>query len=285
MATRGVKRLVQGKAAIDGAGVHLVRVLGIKTVEDFDPFLMMDSFDSHNPEDYTAGFPLHPHRGIETFTYLVKGDIEHQDSLENKGSILDGEAQWMTAGSGIMHQEMPKASEHMLGLQLWINLPKEHKMTKPAYNGLVSEHIPEVNVPGGLVRVLAGAFTKPDGKTVQGFESQYVKVTAYDISLDAGQEIVFPSDADETAFLFTLVKELIVAGEDIAPKTAVLLGDGDAVSAKGGPEGSRFTYYAAHPLREPVAWGGPIVMNTEAELAQAFEDLDNGTFIKDEVYI
>lgn len=285
MEMRNIKRQVQGKAAMDGAGVHLVRVLGIKTTEDFDPFLMLDSFDSTNPDDYTAGFPFHPHRGIETFTYLAKGDIEHQDSMKNKGSILDGEAQWMTAGSGIMHQEMPRPSDHMLGLQLWVNLPQKDKMAKPAYNSLTREDIPEVPISGGLVRVLAGEYRDGQGNITKGFESQYVKTTAYDITLEPGQELVIPNKPGETVFIFTLVNGIEAAGEIIASKTAVLFGDGDAISLVGAPEGSRFTYYAAMPLHEPIAWGGPIVMNSNKELADAFGDLESGTFIRDEVYI
>ena len=160
---RSIRRIVTGKPATDGAGVKLVRVIGYNDTQDFDPFLMLDAFDSTNPEDYVKGFPWHPHRGIETITYLIRGDIAHGDSLGNKGRILDGECQWMTAGSGILHQEMPQPSERMLGTQLWLNLPAKDKMTEPKYNDIVGENVPTVAEEGLNIRIVSGNYKGTDG--------------------------------------------------------------------------------------------------------------------------
>lgn len=276
--TREVVKVVAGNEQKDGAGVRLVRVLGPGTVSEFDPFLMLDAFDSLDPDDYVRGFPWHPHRGIETVTYLIQGDIEHGDSLGNAGSIMDGCCQWMTAGSGIIHQEMPKPCPRMLGLQLWVNLPAMDKMAKPRYRDLKAALIPKVTEAVGTVAVIAGNYGDAEGAT----QGDYVKVTMLDVALVPGAVWRMPVDPQATAFAYTVIGEGGFGGAatPVGSRRAVLFGGGDEVSVTAGPEGLRFIIIAGRPLREPVAWGGPIVMNTQAELDQAFAEIENGTFIR-----
>ncbi len=272
---RTIVKTVQGKRAIDGAGVHLVRVLGNNDVADFDPFLMLDSFDSTNPDDYTRGFPMHPHRGIETITYLIKGDIEHRDSLGNAGRIGPGQAQWMTAGSGIMHEEMPLAADRMLGFQLWLNLPSHQKMVNPHYYDVTEDMMPEVKEGAATVRVIAGQY-----KGSQGASPLYVQATLYDIDLPAGESLTLDTNPEDNVFLFTILGDATIAGQAVPEKTAALLGEGSqvTVTADNGP--ARIIYYGGKPLKESIAWGGPIVMNTREELNHAFNELRSGTFLK-----
>lgn len=273
---KSIRKMVTGHPAVDGAGVHLVRVLGGRTVKDFDPFLMLDSFDSANPEDYVKGFPLHPHRGIETITYLIEGEIEHQDSLGNKGTILSGQAQWMTAGSGILHQEMPQASERMLGLQIWLNLPRQEKMTEPSYFDITRDMIPAVTEGGAVVRVISGRY-----KTAQGVTPRHIDATLYDVGLETGQSIDVKTKLGENVFVFLIVGDAVIDGHSIPEKTAVLFGEGGGIRVAATREAPcRFIFFSGKPLGEPVAWGGPIVMNTEDELATAFSELESGRFIK-----
>lgn len=268
---------VKGAPAIDGAGVHLVRVLGPHSMYEFDPFLMLDAFDSMEPSKYTKGFPMHPHRGIETFTYLMNGRMNHRDSLGNKGVIESGESQWMTAGSGIIHEEMPQPVEHLLGLQLWINLPKKDKMTDPKYFEISNDMIQEFKEEGSLVRLVAGEY-----KGHQGAKGHHLPTTVLDVTLDANKEFSLEVDPKNTLFTY------IVDGEgyfgekqsQMALKTAVLFGEGDEFFVKAGKEGIRFFLATAPALNEPIAWGGPVVMNTEEELNATFDELQNGTFIK-----
>lgn len=276
---REIKKTITGMHTQDGAGVKLVRVLGYGNTKDFDPFLMLDAFDNDNPEDYIKGFPWHPHRGIETVTYLIHGDIEHGDSLGNKGSILDGETQWMTAGSGIIHQEMPKPSKRMLGVQLWLNLPAKDKMTEPRYHGITKEQVPVVRETGALVRVIAGQY----GETKGAFEGDFVKPVYLDVELDPGARWSVDVDPEHTMFIYTVQGGGEVGNEGVAyvpEKHAVLFGDGDKFQIKAGDQGIRFLFLSAKPLREPIAWGGPIVMNTREELDLAFHELDTNQFIK-----
>jgi redox-sensitive bicupin YhaK (pirin superfamily) len=276
MMKRKVVKTLQGKNAIDGAGVRLVRVLSNKDVEDFDPFLMLDSFDSLDSDDYTAGFPMHPHRGIETITYLIKGKIEHEDSMGNKDVIREGESQWMTAGSGILHQEMPIKSDRMLGFQLWLNLPAKDKMTEPAYLSITKNMIPVVHTDEAEVRVLTGSF-----RGVQGVEPSYIQASVYDIELKAGKTIDIPTYAQEKVFIFLIVGTARIEGQRINEKTAVLFDQGDYIQVSSYDEAScRFIFCSGKALHEPIAWGGPIVMNTKEELQLAFDELDRGTFIK-----
>lgn len=276
MKERTIKMKVQGQRAVDGAGVNLVRVLGHSTVEAFDPFLMLDSFDSKNPDDYTKGFPWHPHRGIETITYLAQGEIDHGDSLGNKGKIKAGQSQWMTAGSGIMHQEMPQASPRMLGLQFWLNLPKKEKMTEPKYFDITQEMVGTIEEEGVVVKVIAGEY-----KGIKGVNPPHIQASFYDVALNPGSTVTLPVIPDETAFVFLLEGNGIICGETIEEKTAVLMEEGDQITVRALENlPLHFIFAMAKPLGESVAWGGPIVMNTREELQTAFFELDRGTFIK-----
>lgn len=287
MSRRKFTQAVRGQHAVDGAGVHLRRVLGYRTIRDFDPFLMLDGFDSANPEDYIKGFPWHPHRGIETVTYLLSGDIEHGDSLGNSGVIGDLQCQWMTAGSGIIHQEMPRASERMLGCQLWVNLPKKDKMTQPAYRDIRQQDVAVVSEENATVRVLSGSYKNSKG-AVKG---EYVKVQYLDVALDPDSIWSYAETSnDQTMFLYLIDGTLAAdeALENFEEKACAMLmtasssdsSDFDEVRVKAGHNGARFFLIAARPLQEPVAWGGPIVMNTQEELNLAFSELESKTFIK-----
>jgi Pirin-related protein len=287
MSRRKCTQIVRGQNAIDGAGVRLRRVLGLNTVKDFDPFLMLDGFDSTDPKDYIRGFPWHPHRGIETVTYLLHGEIEHGDSLGNSGFIRDLQCQWMTAGSGIIHQEMPKASERMLGCQLWVNLPKKDKMTQPAYRDIEQQDVSVVQEKNATVRVLSGNYHDHHG-AVKG---EHIKVQYLDVALEPGTDWCYQeSPNDQTLFLYLIEGTLAVddALADFEEKTCAFLmagsssnsADYDDVLVRAGAKEARFFLIAAKPLKEPVAWGGPIVMNTKEELDEAFRELDNNTFIK-----
>lgn len=273
-----VKMVVRGVPARDGAGVNLVRVLGRSTVVDFDPFLMLDSFDSRDPDDYIRGFPMHPHRGIETLTYLVKGEIDHEDSLGNKGKIVDGSAQWMTAGSGIMHQEMPKPADRMLGIQLWINLPSDEKLTIPKYFDIQEADISKGDFDFGVVRVISGELLG-----VKGLKPNHLAVDFYDIELFKDKNIDIPRKTDKNAFLFLLEGDVEIDGEKYFEKSAILLSDKSSVSIKAIEENARILFIQGPPVKEPIAWGGPVVMNTQAELQQAFRDLREDTFIKHKI--
>ncbi|MCI2063001.1 MAG: pirin family protein [Eubacteriaceae bacterium] len=275
---RKIKKITKGNAAVDGAGVHLVRVIGFNDVNDYDPFLMLDAFDSEDPDDYTAGFPWHPHRGIETVTYLIKGDIEHGDNLGNSGSIKDGECQWMTAGSGIIHQEMPKPSEHMLGAQLWINLPAKDKMTAPKYGDIKSADVPVITEEGTKIHVIAGRYLENSG----AFRGSFVDASYLDVEMEPGSSWDYESEAGSTLFVYVVTGSAAFEpdGEVRNAKQALLFGEGRCISVSAGSGGVRFLLLSAQPLHEPVAWGGPIVMNTEDELNEAFRELDDGTFIR-----
>jgi len=278
---RKIKKVIAGERARDGAGVSLVRVFGSNDVRELDPFLMLDAFDSKDPEDYIKGFPWHPHRGIETVTYLIQGDIEHGDSLGNKGTILSGDCQWMTAGSGIIHQEMPKASQRLLGVQLWLNLPAPEKMTSPQYRDIRRKQIPAVKDGGALVHVLSGSYKGINGAV----EGDYVKITYFDVELEAGSEWSIETDPEQNLFIYIVQGAGFFepdGGEAIEEKHAVLFDSGKWFWMKAAEGGLRFLLLAGKPLKEPVAWGGPIVMNTAEELEKAFEELNNNTFIKQE---
>lgn len=277
MKTREIDQIVSGSTQYDGAGVKLVRVVGYANVQAFDPFLMMDAFDSTDSNDYIKGFPWHPHRGIETVTYLIHGDIEHGDSLGNRGNILDGCCQWMTAGSGIIHQEMPQPAPRMLGVQLWLNLPQKEKMTAPKYRDIRAEQIPEVAKDGSRVRVISGSYAGQPG-AIQG---DYVPVRFLDVALAPGADWSLSTPPDETVYAYILEGGGRFGSTDELPlRNAVLFTAGDELTVKAAESGVRFLLFAGKPLHEPVAWGGPIVMNTREELNHAFAELEDGTFIK-----
>ncbi|HOX31777.1 MAG TPA: pirin family protein [Spirochaetales bacterium] len=275
---RTIQHQVTGFRTQDGAGVHLVRVLGNRTVADYDPLLLMDSFDSRNPAEYTAGFPLHPHRGIETISYVYHGAMTHKDSLGNEETIGDGEVQWMTAGSGIMHEERLPAAERLLGVQLWLNLPAKDKMVSPAYHSIKTAEIEEIELKEGKLRLLAGAY---EGRT--GYTSGYLPLDYYDIHLDAHASAVVETDSARSVTLFTLLGEAYVGGELVREKTAVKLSPGDQVKIRAGDANAQVLFMSSRSLAEPIAWGGPIVMNTREELNEAFDDLDRGSFLRDKI--
>ena len=274
---RKVVKQVQGFRTQDGAGVSLVRVLGNQTADDYDPFLMLDAFDSTDPKDYTAGFPMHPHRGIETVTFLSKGTIVHEDHLGTKAAIHDGEAQWLTAGSGAYHSEMPQPAERMLGVQLWLNIPAAQKMTaEPFYHGIINSEIQEFPLEAGKLRLLTGNY---EGHS--GIQGKYLPLDYYDIFLDAhGSVTLNVPGENKSAMIFTLESAARVSGTDVPAKTAAKLGDGDTVSIEAGDEAIEILFMCSDRLNEPVAWYGPVVMNTREELIQAFTEMDKGTFIK-----
>jgi redox-sensitive bicupin YhaK (pirin superfamily) len=274
---RDQKEIIKGYNGRDGAGVNLVRVLSSPTITMLDPFLMLDIFDSEDYNDYILGFPMHPHRGIETITYLHAGEIDHQDSLGNHGKILPGGTQWMTAGSGIMHQEMPQKSDHMMGFQLWLNMAANTKMMPPKYREVNGAAMPQYQSDGIVVRVISGEYEGVKGAVTP----DYVKPEIYDVRLEEGSEFRMKVDIKDTSFLYIfrgVVK--FPSGGEIGEKNGVLLGEGDEVLLKGGPGGAVFMFITGKPLKEPVAWGGPIVMNTKEELQLAFQELREGTFLK-----
>lgn len=272
---RRVQNKVTGFPATDGAGVKLVRVLGHGTVNEFDPILMLDSFDSQNPADYTAGFPMHPHRGIETVSYVYKGKMKHKDNLGFEDTVNDGEVQWMTAGSGILHEEQLPPSERLLGVQLWLNLPADKKMVDPEYHSIKNSQIQEIPFEGGKIRLLAGNYEE-----YKGFQGKYSPLNYYDIELEPNSKIEIETVSDDSIMLFTLLSDVTVEGEKIGEKTAAKLTHGNSVTIESGAEKAKVLFIGSKTLNESISWGGPIVMNTEAELKQAFVELQNGTFIK-----
>ncbi len=299
MSLRPIKRIVQAKPTIEGAGVHLRRAFGFGNTSDFDPFLLLDDFRNDIPADYLAGFPWHPHRGIETITYVLAGTVEHGDSMGNSGSIAAGDIQWMTAGSGIIHQEMPKGDHagRMHGFQLWSNLPSSLKMTPPRYQGILSADIPEVTDDDGTrVRIICGNFWGTRGP-VDGIAADPVYL---DVSVPPDKRKTLPVTITSNAFAYVFAGNgkfcnasgpLAVPTEsvgwlDTAPprevnnRSLILFDSGDDVTVQAGEEGIRFLLVSGKPLQEPVAWYGPIVMNTQEELRQAFEELERGTFLK-----
>ncbi len=279
--TRPIQKVSPSRKTIEGAGVRLRRAFGNADVPLFDPFLLLDDFHSNNPEDYVAGFPWHPHRGIETVTYMISGTMEHGDSLGNKGTIGAGDIQWMTAGSGIIHQEMPQRTAGTLwGLQLWANLPARHKLMNPRYRDIKSKDVPEFKTQRGIcIKVIAGLVNG-----IQGPVRDIVTDPEYlDVEMPEGVAFQHAIKRGHTVLAYVLKGKGSfgpAGGRDIAAEHVVLFGDGDQISVKTGPDGLRFVLISGRPIDEPVAWSGPIVMNTEEELATAFEEFRRGTFIK-----
>ncbi len=294
MSIRSVKRIVQSKPTLEGAGVHLRRAFGFGKTSEFDPFLLLDDFRNDTPAEYRAGFPWHPHRGIETITYVLAGTVEHADSLGNQGAIAAGDVQWMTAGSGIIHQEMPKGDPagRMHGFQLWANLPAALKMTSPRYQEVKAKDIPVIQDDDGTaVRIVSGNFWGAAGP-VDGIAAEPVYL---DVSVPPGRRKSLPVETNLHAFAYVFEgggKFSNASGPQpvhtdfTAPLTEadnrslVLFDNGDEVTVQAGEHGIRFLLVAGKPLEEPVAWHGPIVMNTQEELREAFEELDRGTFLK-----
>ncbi|MGF0039470.1 pirin family protein [Peptoniphilaceae bacterium SGI.131] len=275
---RKIKSIIKGYRTQDGAGVSLVRVLGNRTAEEYDPILMLDSFDSTNPDDYTAGFPMHPHRGIETVSYLYKGKMIHKDTLGNEDAISDGELQWMNAGSGIQHEEKVPAADRLLGVQLWLNLPKDRKMSKPSYSKIKREDIEEINFEGGKLRLLTGNY-----KDHIGFQGKHLPLNYYDIHLNENSQITIDTNEDDSVMLFTLSGNVYIDEKLVEEKTAVKLTRGNSITIKNTDMKSQVLFMGSNALKEDIVWAGPIVMNTEEEIREAFDDLKRGTFIKDSI--
>ncbi|MGD0420042.1 MAG: pirin family protein [Xanthobacteraceae bacterium] len=300
MSIRPVKRIVSSKPTIEGAGVHLRRAFGFGDTTEFDPFLLLDDFRNDRPDEYRVGFPWHPHRGIETITYVLAGNVEHGDSLGNRGNLGSGDVQWMTAGRGILHQEMPQGDTQgrMHGFQLWANLPSSLKMTAPRYQDIKAGEIPEiVDDDGTRVRIVCGDFQGKRGP-VDGVaaDPRYL-----DISVPPGKRKTLAVELERHAFAYVFegsgnfraasqpfgvltektdgANEILVR-EQTGNRSLVLFDSGDEVTVQAGDEGIRFLLVSGKPLKEPVAWYGPIVMNTQAELQQAVSELRRGTFIK-----
>ena len=294
MSVRPVKQVIHPKPTMEGAGVRLQRGFGFGNTTDFDPFLLFDDFRNDNPADYLAGFPWHPHRGIETITYVLTGTVDHGDSLGNKGSLGAGDIQWMTAGSGIMHQEMPKGDHEgrMHGFQLWANLPAALKMTKPRYQDVPAKDVSEVTDDDGTkVRVVCGEFWGKKGP-VEGVaaDPRYL-----DIWVPPRTRRVLPVESSRHAFAYVFAgsgtfrdasapravrNELMNDEYDLGNRSLVLFDSGDEIVVESGDEGIRFLLVSGQPIEEPVAWYGPIVMNTQTELRQAMRELQLGTFIR-----
>lgn len=278
---RTINKILTAKPTLEGAGVRLKRVFGFSEKPQLDPFLLLDNFGSDNPDDYIAGFPWHPHRGIETVTYMLEGEVEHGDSLGNKGMIYSGDVQWMTAGSGIVHQEMPKRFPGgMRGFQLWVNLPKSHKMMAPRYREVKKETIPEFSPePGVTIKVIAGVMNG-----VQGPVQDLVVATEYfDIAMLPDREFNLHTKNDHTVFAYVFEGSGYFDHEKktrIEKEQLVLFNDGDKVTIRTKDDPFRFLFVSGKPLNEPIAWGGPIVMNSREELDLAFQEYRNGTFIK-----
>lgn len=299
MSIRPVKQVIISKPTLEGAGVYLRRAFGFGNTSEFDPFLLLDDFRNDVPQDYLAGFPWHPHRGIETITYVLAGTVEHGDSMGNHGAIAAGDVQWMTAGSGIIHQEMPKGDQdgRMHGFQLWANLPSSLKMTTPRYQEVKSPEIPLVEEDDGTeARIVCGSFWGKKGP-VDGIAADPIYL---DVSVPPGRRKTLPIETTRHAFAYVFAGSgkfcnasgpLAVPTEPVGwwdktpparaeNRSLVLFDRGDEVVVQAGEEGIRFLLVSGKPLEEPVAWYGPIVMNTQEQLRHAFEELDEGTFLK-----
>ena len=304
MSLRAVKQILETKPTIEGAGVKLQRAFGFGKTAEFDPFLLFDDFRNENPADYLAGFPWHPHRGIETITYVLAGEVNHGDSLGNKGRMTAGDVQWMTAGSGILHQEMPKgdANGRMHGFQLWANLPASLKMTDPRYQDIPSSAIPEVTEDDGTTaRIICGEFWGKTGP-VEGVATGPMSAEAryVDISVPPGKRKRFQVETTRHAFAYVFAgsgtfrdasePQAVLTESAVDPNaepvydaknhSLVLFDRGDEIVVQAGPEGIRFLLVSGKPLKEPVAWYGPIVMNTQEQIRQAMAELHTGGFIK-----
>jgi redox-sensitive bicupin YhaK (pirin superfamily) len=299
MSLRPVRQIIQTKPTLEGAGVKLQRAFGFGKTKEFDPFLLLDDFRNDNPSDYLAGFPWHPHRGIETITYVLAGSVEHGDSLGNRGKMTAGDVQWMTAGRGILHQEMPKgdARGRMHGFQLWANLPASLKMTAPRYQDIPSSAIPEITDDDGTrVRVICGEFWGKKGPV----DRVAADPNYFDVSVPPGLKKRLKIDTRRNAFAYVFAGSgtfrdssdpQAVLTEQVDNSTAdpvydatnhslVLFDRGDEIVVQAGPEGIRFLLVSGQPIQEPVAWYGPIVMNTPEQIQQAMAELHDGTFIR-----
>ncbi|MCZ6648857.1 MAG: pirin family protein [Thaumarchaeota archaeon] len=276
---RRVNKILESRPTLEGAGVRLKRAFGHPEVPQLDPFLLLDDFRSNNPSDYLAGFPWHPHRGIETVTYIIEGVVEHGDSMGNTGKIHSGDIQWMTAGSGIIHQEMPKQIDGtMQGFQLWVNLPSAKKMIQPRYRDVTERMIPEVKVSKGVrVKVIAGTLDGLEGPTKDLIvDSEYL-----DVKMDPRTEFVHSTKKGYKVFAYIFEgKGFFTPGKETGTQNVILFEDGEKVKIRSGEEGMRFLLISGKPIGEPVSWHGPIVMNRQSELIQAYQEMEEGTFLR-----
>jgi redox-sensitive bicupin YhaK (pirin superfamily) len=273
---RKVEKILERQPTIEGAGVRLKRVLGNDKNSTVDPFLLLDHFGSDNHKDYIKGFPWHPHRGIETVTYMWTGEVVHGDSMGHKGVIKSGDLQWMTAGSGIIHQEMPqKYAGLMQGFQLWVNLPAKKKMIDPKYRGIEKEQIPIVQKNGMTIKVIAGKIDVVEGPVCD----LAIDIEYFDVELPENKTFEHASNRNNTVFAYVVDGSIEVNEKTISMGQCAVFGEGELVKI-GSKSGAHFLFVSGEPLNEPVAWGGPIVMNTEEELEKAYDELDEGTFIK-----
>jgi redox-sensitive bicupin YhaK (pirin superfamily) len=277
---RPIARVVVPQATLEGAGVRLVRSIATATLDYLDPFLLFDHFGSDNPADYLAGFPMHPHRGIETVTYMLAGQVTHRDSLGNAGTIHTGDMQWMTSGRGIMHEEMPQpVAGKMEGFQLWVNLPAKLKMTAPRYQEVLAKNIPAFTRADGIqIRVIAGRVDGVSGAVT----AIYADPTYLDVSMPAHASFTHPIPAGHTAFAYIFEGEARFEneGKSIPHPRLVVFGGGDSINVTTSAQPARFLVVSGKPLHEPIARYGPFVMNTREEILQALQDLQNGTFVK-----
>lgn len=281
--TREIRQILKSKPTIEGAGVHLKRVFGFSETPSLDPFLLLDDFGSDDPQRYLQGFPWHPHRGIETITYIVHGEVEHGDSMGNQGTIGPGDVQWMTAGSGIIHQEMPQGDQDgvLWGFQLWANLPASHKMMNPRYQEIKSDQIPELVTNDGVrIRVICGSV----GDTTGPVSDIVIDPEYLDITVPEGSDYHHKTKPGHTVFAYVIEGNGNFGPDQDRPvekETLVIFEDGDHLKVSAGERGLRFLLISGKPIGEPVAWYGPIVMNTQQELQLAFQEYRNGTFIKE----
>ncbi|MEE3135661.1 MAG: pirin family protein [Candidatus Neomarinimicrobiota bacterium] len=273
--TRSIQKVIQGVQTTDGAGVNLTRIIGSMELNMLDPFLLLDEFGSDNPKDYIAGFPPHPHRGFETITYMLKGKFRHKDSAGNEGYLTDGSVQWMTAGRGVIHSEMPEQTEGLVrGFQLWLNLPKEKKMIDPAYNDIPAKKIPIVDFEGGSARIISGKYLG-----ITGPGQPHTGVLYYDIDLDLSARFTMPIDNGWNAFIY-IYEGSVRLDREINQGHLIVLDQKGKLDLTAGKEGAKFIVVAGEPLNEPVARGGPFVMNSKGEVLKAFEDYQNGILDK-----
>jgi quercetin 2,3-dioxygenase len=278
MQERKISKITEGTETSDGAGVKLSRIISQSLMNETDPFLMLDFFGSDNPDEYIAGFPWHPHRGIETVTYMLEGEVKHEDSLGNNGVIKSGDVQWMTAGSGIIHQEMPKVTDGLMkGFQLWVNLPAEHKMTYPQYQEYSSEEIPIIKTDKSKIKVIAGDFSGIKGPVI----GKFMQPLYLDIELDINSEISIPIESSYNTFAYIFKGRGNFSDNTVVSEGKLIIFEkGDFVKIQTKNENIRFILIAGEPIHEPIAWQGPIVMNTREELNTAFKELREDKFIK-----
>ena len=270
------KRILNGRTTHDGAGVKLRRIFAHDHTELTDPFLLLDHFGSVFPDDYVKGFPWHPHRGIETVTYMIDGRVDHGDSIGNSGTIGPGDIQWMTAGGGVVHQEMPRRSDGgMFGLQLWVNLPASRKMMEPRYRGIVASEVPVVNASQAEIHVIAGVYEDVQGPV----RDLVVDVEYLDVRLQAGASFVHETKKDYTSFCYLISGKVEVNKTRLEACQLMLFTESGRIDVQA-TDDARYIYVSGRKLHEPIAWGGPIVMNTQEELKTAFRELDEGTFLK-----